>query len=88
MGFRMIYSLYNIGLGSRPPGSGFRGVENGETILKKFEVAILILYDILINNDVIIADLLARTTIFIIKLRLSTELGVERCGSDYNPVVQ
>ena len=34
------------------------------------------------------ADLLARTTIFIIKLRLITELGVEGCGSDYNPVVQ
>ena len=43
---------------------------------------------LLINYDVIIADLLARTTIFIIKLRLITELGVERCGSDYNPVVQ
>ena len=26
--------------------------------------------------------------VFIIKLRLITELGVERCGSDYNPVVQ
>ena len=49
-------------------------------------VAILNL--LLINDDVIIADLLARTTIFIIKLRLITELGVEGCGSDYNPVVQ
>ena len=41
----------------------------------------------LINYDVINADLMART-IFNIKLRLSTELGVEGCGSDYNPVVQ
>ena len=49
---------------------------------------VAILNRLLINDDVIMADLLARTTIFIIKLRLITELGVEGCGSDYNPVVQ
>ena len=49
------------------------------------------LYEFLVSqfriDDVINADLMART-IFNIKLRLSTELGVEGCGSDYNPVVQ
>ena len=55
-------------------------------LTKTLCVAILNL--LLINDDVIIADLLARSTIFIIKLGLITELGVEGCGSDYNPVVQ